>query len=133
MQRVALLLGGCTLSALAACAGGIYTRAELVYAEPAQYVYAAPPERVIVVTREVLVNRGYTVYRVEESGPNRVIWARRGDDEVVRVFVNREGERVALRGLREGRDPGQRRHWVRRERADDVITEIDGRMRAERH
>src|SRR5438876_10759667 len=66
---------------LAACGPGVYTRAEVVYAEPVQYVYVAPAERVVVVTREVLVRRGYVVYRVEQAGPNRVIWARRGDDE----------------------------------------------------
>src|SRR5438034_2561301 len=44
---------------LAACGPGVYTRAEVVYAEPVQYVYVAPAERVVVVTREVLVRRGY--------------------------------------------------------------------------
>src|SRR5205814_5991120 len=65
---------------LAACGPGVYTRAEVVYAEPAQYVYVEPVDRVVVVTREVLVARGYQVYRVEDDGPTRVIWARRGDE-----------------------------------------------------
>ena len=86
---------------LAACGPGVYTRAEVVYAEPAQYVYVEPVDRVVVVTREVLVARGYHVYRVEDDGPTRVIWARRGDEEVVRVFATREGERVLVRGIRE--------------------------------
>src|SRR5439155_464096 len=50
--------------ALAASGPGVSTRAEVVYAEPASYVYVVPPERVVVVTREVLVSRGYVVYRV---------------------------------------------------------------------
>src|SRR5207248_9997203 len=85
---------------LAACGPGVYTRAEVVYAEPAQYVYVEPVDRVVVVTREVLVARGYHVYRVEDDGPTRVIWARRGDEEVVRVFATRAGERVLVRRLR---------------------------------
>src|SRR5438034_6884100 len=110
---------------LAACGPGVYTRAEVVYAEPVQYVYVAPAERVVVVTREVLVRRGYVVYRVEQAGPNRVIWARRGDDEVVRVFVNPDGQRVTVRGLterseerrvgKEGRSRWSREHGDKRE------------------
>ena len=129
MQRPNLIL----VLALAACGPGAYTRAEVVYAEPPQYVYVVPAERVVVVTREVLVNRGYVVYRVEQAGPNRIIWARRGDDEVVRVFVNHEGERVIVRGLTEGRQRGRHRGWVRKGRAEEVITDIDVRLRAEKH
>ena len=78
MKRQLLILAA-TLS-LAGCAGG-YTRAEFVYAEPVEYEYVVPVDRVVVVTRDVLVTRGWTVYRVQRSGPNRVIWARRGDNE----------------------------------------------------
>src|SRR2546428_3834063 len=74
------------LMVVAACGPGVYTRAEVVYAEPADRVYVVPADRVIVVTREVLVQRGYVVYRVENSGPNRIVWARRGHDPTVRVF-----------------------------------------------
>lgn len=116
---------------LAACGPGVYTRAEVVYAEPAQYVYVAPPERVVVVTREVLVRRGYVVYRVEQAGPNRVIWARRGDDEVVRVFVNPDGQRVTVRGLTEVRDRGRHRGWVRKGHAEEVVADVDVRLRGE--
>src|SRR5437773_2285790 len=62
---------------VAACGPGVYTRAEVVYAEPADHVYVVPTDRVIVVTREVLVQRGYVVYRVENRGSNRIVWARR--------------------------------------------------------
>jgi hypothetical protein len=126
---------------LAACGPGIYTRAEVVYAEPAQYEYVVPVERVVVVTREVLVERGYTVYRVEEDGPNRIVWARRhrhGDEdededegEVVRVFVTPQGQRVLVRGLTERHDRGKHKGWTRHGRAEEVVAAIDVRLRRE--
>ena len=117
-----------SLLATAACVPG-YTRAEVVYAEPADYVYVVPPERVVVVTREVLVSRGWVVYRVERRGPNRVIWARRGDDDIVGIFVSPQGEKVAVRGLWEARDRGRHRGWEKRGPPRDVIGDIDGRLR----
>jgi hypothetical protein len=90
--------------ALAACGRAVYTRATVVYAEPPRHVSVAPIDRVVVVTREVLVTRGYVGWREEEGGPNRILWARGGDDEVVRVFAAREGKRVVVRGLTEVRD-----------------------------
>jgi hypothetical protein len=116
--------------ALAACGPGVYTRAEVVYAEPAQYEYVVPVDQVVVVTRDVLVRRGYIVYRVQDDGPTRVIWARRGDDEVVRVFATRERERVLIRGLRERRDRGRHKGWLRQGRAEEVVGDIDVRLRA---
>ena len=119
--------------AVAACAPG-YTRAEVVYAEPAQYEYVVPADRVVVVTREVLVQRGYVVYRVETHGPDRIVWAHRGDDDddVVRVFVTPNGERVAVRSLAERRDHGKHKGWYKNGKADDVMADIDVRLR-ERH
>ena len=119
--------------AVAACAPG-YTRAEVVYAEPAQYEYVVPADRVVVVTREVLVQRGYVVYRVETHGPDRIVWAHRGDDDddVVRVFVTPTGERVAVRSLAERRDHGKHKGWYKNGKADDVMADIDVRLR-ERH
>src|SRR2546430_15478102 len=84
---------------LAACGPGVYTRAEGVYAEPAQYVYVEPIDRVVVVTREVLVARGYHVYRVADDGPTRVIWARRGGGGGGGGVAPREGERGRVRGV----------------------------------
>ena len=126
---------------LAGCAGG-FTSATVVYGEPAEYVYVVPVDRVVVVTREVLVNRGWVVYRVERSGPNRIIWARRGDDEVVRIFATPQGDRVAVRGLWEGREReergdrgehgnrGRHRGWVKKGAPRDIIADIDVRLRA---
>src|SRR3989441_8016237 len=106
------------LMVVAACGPGVYTRAEVVYAEPADRVYVVPADRVIVVTREVLVQRGYVVYRVENSGPNRIVWARRGGDEVGRVFVDPEREGRVGRSMRAGHDRGKPRGWGRRGPAD---------------
>ncbi|MGH7521141.1 MAG: hypothetical protein ACREMI_07665 [Gemmatimonadales bacterium] len=126
-----LMTVAATLS-LAGCAGG-YGRAEYVYAEPAEYVYVVPVERVVVVTRDVLVTRGWTVYRVERSGRNRIIWARRGDDQIVRIFATPSGERVVVRGLWEERErgrSGKHKGWSKRGQPRDIIAEIDVRLRA---
>src|SRR5467141_3615842 len=139
MKRDLIMLAA-TLS-LAGCAPG-YTSAEFVYAEPVEYEYVVPVDRVVVVTREVLVMRGWTVYRVQRSGPNRIIWARRGDDEVVRIFATPQGDRVAVRGLWEGREReergdrgehgnrGRHRGWVKKGAPRDIIADIDVRLRA---
>jgi hypothetical protein len=125
---------------LAACGPGMYTRAEVVYAEPAQYEYIVPVDHVVVVTREVLVERGYTVVRVETDGPNRIVWARRRhhedddedeDGEVVRVFVTPQGQRVLVRGLEERHDRGKHKGWARKGHADEVVARIDERLRSE--
>jgi len=128
MKRTMLLA---SLLATAGCMAG-YTRTEVVYAEPAEYVYVAPVDRVVVVTREVLVSRGWVVYRVQRSGPNRIVWARRGDNEVVRIFATPQGERVGLRGLHEVRERGDRgrhRGWTKRGQPRDIIVDIDVRLR----
>ena len=141
MQRMIPSLSLLAL-AIAACGPGVYTRAEVVYGEPAPYTYVVPVDQVVVVTREVLVNRGYVVYRVESDGPNRIIWARRGDDEVVRVFASPDGQRVALRGIREVRerqdrgeheDRGKHKGWSRKGNAEDVMGDVDARLRREKH
>jgi hypothetical protein len=140
MQRyiiaAALLgLGGCALG------GGYgYTSAELVYAQPVEYEYDVPVDRVVVVTRDVLVGDGYTVFRVERSGSDRIIWARRGDNELVRVLADARGGHVAVRGLREQREPqargrnehdshGHDEHWVKRGPAKDVLDHVNQRLR----
>jgi hypothetical protein len=121
---------------LAGCAAG-FTSATVVYGEPAEYAYVVPVDRVVVVTRDVLVTRGWVVYRVQRSGRNRIIWARRGDDEVVRIFATPQGERVAVRGLwevrergeRGGHDRGKHRGWQKRGPPREIIADIDVRLR----
>lgn len=124
---------------VAGCASGGYTTASFVYAEPAERVYVVPVDRVVVVSRDVLVDRGWVVYRVQRSGRKRIIWARRGDDEVLRIFVSPEGERVVVRGLREEREwedddddrEHRRRHtkWKKRGPPHEIIAAIDIRLR----
>jgi len=117
---------------VAGCAGG-YARAEYVYAEPVEYVYVVPVERVVVVTRDVLETRGWTVYRVQHSGPNRIIWARRGGDHVVRIFANPRGERVVVHGLWEERrrdDHGKHKGWSKRGEPRDIIADINVRLKS---
>ena len=132
MKRYVLL--AITLG-LAGCAGG-YTRASLVYGEPAEYEYVVPVDRVVIVSREVLVDRGWAVYRVQRAGPNRVIWARRGDGEIVRIFATPNRDRVAVRGLWEvreerhdPRDRGRHRGWTKKGQPRDIIAAIDVRLR----
>jgi hypothetical protein len=131
ISQVLLVAGALSLTG---CAGG-FTSATVVYGEPAEYVYVVPVDRVVVVTRDVLVTRGWVVYRVERSGPNRIIWARRGDDEIVRIFATPQGQRVVVRGLwevreREGHDRGKHKGWQKRGPPRDIIADIDVRLRA---
>ncbi len=129
IPQVLLVAGALSLTG---CAGG-FTSATVVYGEPAEYVYVVPVDRVVVVTRDVLVTRGWVVYRVERSGPNRIIWARHGDDEIVRIFATPQGQRVVVRGLwevRERRDRGKHKGWQKRGPPRDIIADIDVRLRA---
>ena len=130
MKRAILML---PLLGLAACmSGGGYTSAAVVVAEPVEYVYVQPVDHVVVVSREVLVTNGYTVYRVTNSGPNRVLWARRGDDEMVRIFVSPNGQRVAVRGLvevRDRKDRGRHRGWERRGAPNRVLAAINVKLK----
>jgi hypothetical protein len=129
MQRYLITLA--VALGISGCAGG-YTSATFVYAEPADYAYVVPVDRVVVVSREVLVSRGWVVYRVQRRGPNRIIWARRGDDQLVRIFASPQGERVVVRGLweeRERGDRGKHKGWAKRGQPRDIIADIDVRLR----
>ncbi|HKC38022.1 MAG TPA: hypothetical protein VKC15_00625, partial [Gemmatimonadales bacterium] len=71
-----------------------------------------------------------------------IIWARRGDNDVVRIFATPRGQRVAVRGLWESRENddhdergehgnrGKHKGWAKRGQPRDIITEIDVRLRA---
>ena len=61
MKRAFLMLA---LLGLGACTSSGYPTATMVYAEPVEYVYVAPVDQVVVVSRQALVSNGYTVYRV---------------------------------------------------------------------
>ena len=116
---------------LAACtASGGYTRPAVVYAEPVEYVYVAPVDQVILVSRDALVSNGYTVYQVTRAGPDRIVWARRGSDEMVRIYVTPSGRNVLVRGVTEVRhDKGKHRGWQRRGSPNSVLAVINGKMK----
>lgn len=129
MKRAILML---PLLGLTACMSGGYTSAAVVWSEPVEYVYVQPVDHVVVVSREVLVTNGYTVYRVTNSGPNRVLWARRGSDEMVRIFVSPNGQRVAVRGIvevRDRKDRGRHRGWERRGSPNRVLAAINVKLK----
>src|SRR5437660_10487850 len=63
--------------------------------------YAVTTDRALVVTKDVLVQRGYEVVRAENSGRDVVVWYRRGDrgrgkgkGPPARVGVDRCADRV---------------------------------------
>jgi hypothetical protein len=65
--------------------------------------YAVTNDRALVVTREVLVRHGYEVVRVEDSGPEVVVWYRRGNrgrgrgkGPPVRMLIRRDADRVVF-------------------------------------
>jgi len=138
MKKANLLL--LLLVGAAACATGGYLQADVAYGRPrpARYVYVVPVDRVVIVTRDVLVSRGWVVYRVQRSGRERIIWARHGDDRIVRIFATPDGNRVMLRGWSEVREREYGRHgkhgkykgWKRHGPPDEIMTQIDVRLRA---
>jgi hypothetical protein len=128
-MRHAWVLGAMGLAFAGCAAEGGYVRGDVVYAEPPVAVYETPVDRAVGICRDVLVSRGFVVFRVAPDGPSRVVWARHGDDDVVRVFVSPQGERVAVRTIHEMRDR-DRRVWVRRDPPREVVADIDLRLRA---
>src|SRR5437867_13415182 len=72
--------------------------------------YAVTNDRALVVTREVLVRQGYDVVRVENAGPDVVVWYRRGDmgrgkgkGRPEKMVIDREADRVVVRDARSAR------------------------------
>ena|SRR2546427_814847 len=65
--------------------------------------YVVTNDRALVVTREVLVRHGYEVVRVEDGGPDVVVWYRRGNrgrgrgkGPPVKMVIRREADRVVF-------------------------------------
>ena len=65
--------------------------------------YAVTNDRALVVTREVLVKRGYEVVRVENNGRDMVVWYRagnrgrgKGKGPPVRMVIHRTEDRVVF-------------------------------------
>ena len=63
--------------------------------------YAVTTDRAILVTRDVLVRQGFEVIRIEERGPDRIVWYRagnrgrgRGKGPPVKMVIHREADRV---------------------------------------
>jgi len=63
--------------------------------------YAVTTDRAILVTRDVLVRQGFEVIRIEEKGPDRIVWYRagnrgrgRGKGPPVKMVIHREADRV---------------------------------------
>jgi hypothetical protein len=63
--------------------------------------YAVTTDRAILVTRDVLVRQGFEVIRIEEQGPDRIVWYRagnhgrgRGKGPPVKMVIHREADRV---------------------------------------
>src|SRR2546428_6865404 len=65
--------------------------------------YAVTNDRALVVTRDVLVKQGYEVVRVENAGPDIVVWYRagnrgrgKGKGPPVRMVIHRTQDRVVF-------------------------------------
>jgi len=63
--------------------------------------YAVTTDRAILVTRDVLVRQGFEVIRIEERGPDRIVWYRagnrgrgKGKGPPVKMVIHREADRV---------------------------------------
>jgi hypothetical protein len=61
----------------------------------------ASMDQVVDAAREVLQEEGWTVFRVDRSGTDRVIEARKGGNELLRIYATPKEGDVALRGWRQ--------------------------------
>jgi hypothetical protein len=125
MRAMMLLL---VTGTLAGCAHESFvgaTETTSVYAEqPALLFERVPLEEVTGWTREALAAHGFVVVRITRSGYDRIVWARHGHDELVRIFLTPEGRRIAVRGVRYLRE-GKGTEWTRREPPVAVIRDLD--------
>lgn len=65
--------------------------------------YVVSRDRAYDVTRDVLVRQGYEVVRIEDNGPDRVVWYRRGNmgrgkgkGPPVKMVIHREADHVVF-------------------------------------
>jgi hypothetical protein len=65
--------------------------------------YTVTTDHAILVTRDVLVRQGYEVIRIEDKGPDRIVWYRagnrgrgRGKGPPVKMVIHREADRVVF-------------------------------------
>ena len=72
--RQVLWSGLATVALLSASAAPGHAQSKVKYKH-----YAVTSDRAMTVTRTVLVQRGYKVVRIEQVGPTRVVYYRRGN------------------------------------------------------
>ena len=65
--------------------------------------YSVSTSRAVVVTREVLGRQGFEVIRIEERGPDQVVWYRAGNQgrgkgkgPPLKMIIRREADRVVF-------------------------------------
>jgi hypothetical protein len=134
-RHTTVLVSALVALSVSACAGG-YGAAEIAYVRPARYAYVLPMDRVVVLTRAALVDDGWTVFRVQRVGRDRILWARHGPDQRVRIYAHARGDRVYLRGERDERPEGghgRLEGWVRRGDARHLMASVDSQLRSREH
>lgn len=81
--------------------------------------YTVTSDRAVTVTRTVLVQRGYTVVRIERVGPTRVVYYRRGN--MGRGRGRGPIQRMVIRSIRD--------RVIFEEAEPDVLVDIDIRLK----
>jgi hypothetical protein len=80
---------------------GLLLTGTSLFAQGGPKKYKVSTDRAIVVTREVLVRQGFQVIRIEERGPDRIVWYRQGNmgrgkgkGPPLKLVVRRDVDRV---------------------------------------
>jgi hypothetical protein len=81
--------------------------------------YAITSERAVMVTRTVLVRRGYTIVRVDRVGPTRVVYYRRGN--MGRGRGKGPIQRMVIRSIRD--------RVIFEDAEPDVLVDIDVKLK----